>query len=61
VTTVEPLQYSAECAAAVAEGLAWSPFTGGTVRVAVRNDGNMGFAQVTYSDCNEATVVYVSR
>ena len=61
VTTVEALQYSAECAAAVAEGTAWSPFTAGTVRVAVRNDGNMGFAQVTYSGCNEATVVYVAR
>lgn len=61
VTTVEALQYSAECAAAVAEGLAWSPFTAGTVRVAVRNDGNMGFAQITYSACNEATVVYVAR
>ena len=61
VTTVEALQYSAECAAAVAEGFAWSPFTAGTVRVAVRNDGNMGFAQITYSACNEATVVYVAR
>lgn len=61
ITTVEALQYSAECAAAVAEGLAWSPFTAGTVRVAVRNDANMGFAQIMYSGCNEATVVYVAR
>lgn len=61
ITTVEALQYSAECAAAMAEGLVWSPFTAGTVRVAVRNDGNIGFAQITYSDCNEATVVYVAR
>ncbi|HJU67910.1 MAG TPA: hypothetical protein VJ650_06635 [Gemmatimonadaceae bacterium] len=61
VSTVEALQYSAECAAAVAEGLAWSPFVAGTVRVAVRNDANMGFAQITYTDCNEATVVYVAR
>ena len=61
VTTVESLQYSAECAASVAEGLAWSPFTAGTVRVAMQNDGNLGFAQITYSDCGEATVVYVSR
>jgi hypothetical protein len=61
ITTVEALEYSAECAAAVAEGLAWSPFVAGTVRVAVRNDGNMGFAQITYTDCNEATVTYVAR
>jgi hypothetical protein len=61
ITTVEALQYSAECAAAMAEGLVWSPFTAGTVRVAVRNDGNIGFAQITYTDCNEATVIYVAR
>jgi hypothetical protein len=61
VTTVEALQYSAECAAAVAEGLASSPFVAGTVRVSVRNDSNMGFARVTYTDCNEATVVYVGQ
>jgi hypothetical protein len=61
ITTVEALQYSAECAAAVVDGLAMSPFTSGTVRVAVRNDGNMGFAQVTYLDCNEASVLYVAR
>jgi hypothetical protein len=61
ITTVEALQYSAECAAAMAEGLVWSPFTAGTVRVAVRNAGNIGFAQITYSDCNEATVVYVAQ
>ena len=61
ITTVEALQYSAECAAAVAEGLAWSPFVAGTVRVAIRNDANMGFAQIVYTDCNEATVVYVAR
>ena len=61
IATVEALQYSAECAAAVMDGLAWSPFTAGTVRVAVRNDGNLGFAQITYSDCGEAAVVFVGR
>jgi len=61
ITTVEPLQYSAECAAGIAAGTTWSPFTAGVVRVAVRNDGNMGFAEVTYLDCNEASVLYVSR
>ena len=61
ITTLEALQYSAECAAAVAEGLAWSPFVAGTVRVAVRNDANIGFARITYTDCNEATVVYVGQ
>jgi hypothetical protein len=61
ITTVEALEYSAECAAAVAEGLVWSPFIAGVVRVAVRNDANIGFAQITYTDCNEATVVYVAQ
>jgi hypothetical protein len=61
VTTVEPLQYSAECAAGVAAGTALSPFSSGEVRVAVSNNGNMGYAEVTYLDCNEATVLYVSR
>ena len=61
LTTVEPLQYSAECAAAVLAGTAMSPFVDGRVRVAVRNDGNMGFAEVLYIDCNQATVLYVPR
>lgn len=61
ITTLEALQYSAQCAAAVADGLAWSPFVAGTVRVAVRNDANVGFARITYTDCNEATVVYVAQ
>ena len=61
ITTVEPLQYSAECAAGIAAGTTWSPFTAGVVRVAVRNDANMGFAEVTYVDCNEASVLYVGR
>ncbi len=61
ITTVEALEYSAECAAAVAEGFAWSPFIAGVVRVAVHNEANMGFAQITYTDCNEATVVYVGQ
>lgn len=61
VTTVEALQYSAACAAEVAAGTAWSPFIAGTVRVAVRNDGDMGFAQITYVGCGEANVLYVAR
>jgi hypothetical protein len=61
ITTVEALQYSAECAAAVLAGTAWSPFVAGTVRVAVQNNGNLGFAEVRYLDCNEASVLYVGR
>jgi hypothetical protein len=61
VTTVESLQYSAECAAGVTAGTALSPFSSGKVRVAVRNDGNLGYAEVTYADCNQASVLYVSR
>ncbi len=58
-TTVEALQYSTECVAAMAEGLAWSPFTAGTVRVAVRNNADMGFAQITYTDC-QVRIVLIS-
>jgi hypothetical protein len=61
VTTVVPLQYSAACAAGVVAGTALSPFSSGKVRVAVRNDGNLGYAEATYIDCNEASVLYVSR
>ena len=59
VTTVEALQYSAECAAAVVAGTAMAPFTSGKVRVGVRNDEGRGYAEVTYVDCNEASVLYV--
>ena len=58
VTTVEALQYSAQCAADVAAGTALAPFSSGKVHVSVRNDGNPGHAEVTYLDCNEASVVY---
>lgn len=61
VTTVVPLQYSAACAAGVVAGTALAPFSSGKVRVAVSNDGDMGYAEVTYVDCNEASVLYVSR
>jgi hypothetical protein len=61
VTTVVPLQYSAACAESVVAGTALSPFSSGKVRVSVRNDGSMGYAEATYVDCNEASVVYVSR
>jgi hypothetical protein len=61
VTTVEPLQYSAECAAGVVEGTTLAPFSSGKVRVAVQNDGDLGYAEVTYLDCNEASVLYVAR
>jgi hypothetical protein len=61
VTTVEALQYSAECAAAVVAGTAMAPFTSGKVRVGVRNDEGRGYAEVTYVDCDQASVLYVSR
>ena len=61
VTTIVPLQYSAACAAGVVAGTTLAPFSSGKVRTAVSNDGNMGYAEVTYADCNEATVLYVTR
>lgn len=51
VTTVQPLQYSTACVAAMAQGLAWAPFTAGMVRVAVQHNPDMGFYQITYTDC----------
>jgi hypothetical protein len=61
VTTIEPLQYSAECAAAVVEGTAMAPFSSGEVHVSVRNDGDRGHAEITYLNCNEASVLYVAH
>ena len=61
ISTVEALQYSAECAAGVAAGTYAAPFTDGTVRVAISNDGDMGYAQITYAACSEAAVVFVAR
>ena len=60
VTTVQPLQYSAECAAGVAAGTALSPFSAGKVRVGVVNEAGRGFAEITYSACSEATVLFVA-
>jgi hypothetical protein len=60
ITTVEGLMYSAECAAGVANGSYSSPFTAGKVRVTGRSDGDRGFAEVTYSACEVATVVFVA-
>jgi hypothetical protein len=60
ITTVEELIYSAECAFGVADGTYASPFVDGKVRVMGRNDGNRGFAEVTYSGCEVATVVFIA-
>ena len=59
VTTIDALQYSASCAAGVAQGTSLSPFTAGRVRVAVSNQQNSGYVDVTYSACNSATVTLV--
>lgn len=60
ITTVEELIYSAECAFGVADGTYASPFADGKVRVMGRNDGDRGFAEVTYSACEIASVVFVA-
>jgi len=57
ITTIDPLQYSAACAG----GTGISPFTSGHIRVAVSNQQNSGYADVTYSNCNSATVTFVSQ
>jgi hypothetical protein len=60
ITTVEELIYSAECAFGVADGTYASPFADGKVRVTGRNDGDRGYAEVTYSACEVATVVFIA-
>jgi hypothetical protein len=61
VTTMDPLQYSASCAAGVAQGTSITPFSAGRIRVAVTSQEGSGFADVTYSSCNSATVTLVSQ
>lgn len=61
VTTMEPLQYSASCAAGVAQGTSLTPFSAGRIRVAVTSQQGSGYADVTYSSCNAATVSLVSQ
>ena len=60
VTTIDPLQYSASCAAGVQQGTSASPFTSGHIRVAVSNQQNAGYADITYTSCNSATVTLVA-
>jgi hypothetical protein len=57
VTTIDPLQYSASCASGVTAGTSMTPFTAGSVRIAVSSQQNSGYVDVTYSSCNTATVV----
>ena len=61
VTTMDPLQYSASCAAGVAAGTSLTPFSGGRIRVSVSSQQGSGFADITYSSCNTATVTLVSQ
>ena len=61
VETKEALQYSASCAAGVANGTSVSPFSSGRVRVSVTSQQGSGYADVTYSGCNSATVTLVSQ
>jgi hypothetical protein len=61
VTTVTPLQYSASCAAGVANGTASTPFSAGEVQVAFSNAQHSGRVTITYADCSYATVQYVAQ
>ena len=61
VETITPLQYSASCATGVIEGTSMTPFTAGRIRVSVSNQQNSGYVDVTYSNCNMATVTLVSQ
>jgi hypothetical protein len=59
VETITPLQYSASCAAGVAQGTSIAPFSAGRVRVTVTSQQGSGYADVTYSSCNAAAAVVV--
>ena len=61
ITTLEPLQYSAACAAGMQEGTALTPFTSGRVRVAVTSQEGRGYVEVTYADCDMANVLIVAQ
>ena len=63
VTTLEPLVYSAACAAGTAPdgGTAFSPFTAGRVRVAITSGEGAGSVEVTYVGCNMANLVVSGR
>jgi hypothetical protein len=61
VTTIDPLQYSASCAAGVLEGTSMTPFTAGRIRVSVSSAQGSGSVDVTYSSCNMATVTFVQQ
>src|SRR5437867_2101287 len=61
VTTITPLQYSASCAAGIAQGTSITPFSAGRVRVAITSSGGSGYVDVTYSSCNSATVVFAGQ
>jgi hypothetical protein len=59
IATISPLQYSASCAAGVENGTSLTPFTSGTVRVSVSSQEGAGSVDVTYSNCDAATVSLV--
>lgn len=59
IATITPLQYSASCAAGVENGTSLTPFTSGTVRVSVSSQQGAGSVDVTYNNCDAATVTLV--
>ena len=59
VTTVEPLQYSAECAAQTVANGYGTPFMSGHLRVFVTNGANRGYVEVSYFYCSGPGATYV--
>ena len=59
ITTISPLQYSAACAAGVENGTSLTPFASGTVRVSVSSQQGAGSVDVTYTNCDMASVSLV--
>lgn len=59
ITTVEPLQYSVECAAQFVANGYGTPFMSGHLRVFVTNDANRGYVQLSYFDCSGPAATYV--
>jgi hypothetical protein len=59
VTTVEPLQYSAECAAQTVANGYGKPFMSGHVRIFVTNGASRGYIELSYYSCSGPGALYV--
>jgi hypothetical protein len=59
VTTIELLQYSAECVAQTVAAGYGTPFTSGHVRIFVTSGANRGYIELSYYACSGPGALYV--